>query len=97
MKRLILNLVLSLLTTVALAENPINTQTKTWKHIPITVDANNHTYSTAKGFLMPEGNYYYTYSGYRCLNEKPQIARVNPVVLKPKNAKGTVIYCYPDK
>ena len=97
MQKFIIASLLTLATTTALAENIINTQTKTWKSIPITVDENQHTYSTSKGFLMPEGDYYYTYSGYRCLKTKTDVAGVNPVVLNPQDTKGTIIYCYPDK
>lgn len=97
MKKIIIGSLLTVLTTSALAENLINTQTKTWKSIPITVDANTQTYTTSKGFLMPEGDYYYTYSGHRCLKDKTEIAGVTPVELKPKDTKGTVIYCYPEK
>jgi hypothetical protein len=97
MKRLILGSVLSLLTTLAVAENPINTQTKTWKSIPITVDSSKHTYSTEKGYLMPEGDYYYTYSGYRCLKDKSEVPGFDPVVLKSQNVEGNDIYCYTDK
>lgn len=96
MKKIIIGSLLTLLTTTALAENQINTQTKTWKNIPITVDANKQTYTTSNGYLMPEGDYYYTYSGYRCLKDKTEIAGVNPVELKPQDTKGNVIYCYPD-
>uniref|UniRef100_A0A2H5FRL6 Uncharacterized protein n=1 Tax=Legionella sainthelensi TaxID=28087 RepID=A0A2H5FRL6_9GAMM len=70
MKKFIISSMITLLSTTAFAENIINTQTNTWKSIPITVDTEKHTYSTAEGFLMPEGNYYYTYSGYRCLKDK---------------------------
>lgn len=96
MKKFIIGSLLTVCATVSLAENVINTQTKTWKSIPITVDTNKQTYTTAKGFLVPEGNYYYTYSGYRCLREKTEVVGVNPVVLKTESAQGTDIYCYPD-
>ncbi|AUH74199.2 hypothetical protein [Legionella sainthelensi] len=97
MKKFIISSMITLLSTTAFAENIINTQTNTWKSIPITVDTEKHTYSTAEGFLMPEGNYYYTYSGYRCLKDKRELKGMNPVEFKPQNAKGEVIYCYPDK
>jgi hypothetical protein len=97
MKKFIIASMFTILSTTALAENVINTQTKTWKSIPITVDADKHTYTTQKGFLMPVGDYYYTYSGYRCLKNKSERAGVNPVVLNPTNRKENVIYCYPDK
>jgi hypothetical protein len=97
MEKLIIGTLLTFFATVSLAENIINTQTKTWKSIPITVDTNKHTYTTAQGFLVPEGDYYYTYSGYRCLREKSESAGVEPMVLKTGNAQGNDIYCYPDK
>jgi len=97
MKKIIIVAFSTLLTTTALAENSINTKTNTWKSIPITVDTNTQTYTTSKCFLMPEGDYYYTYSGYRCLNNKTEITGVNPVELKPQDTKGNVIYCYPEK
>ena len=96
MKKVIIGAFLTVFSTVALAENVINTQTNSWKSIPITVDSEKHTYSTGEGFLVPEGNYYYTYEGYRCLNEKNTTAGVDPLVLKTGKAKGNDIYCYPD-
>ena len=96
MNKLLMTSFLMLVTSTALAENPINTQTKSWKSIPITVDTTANTYTLKNGYLLPEGNYYYTYSGHRCLNENTQIAGVNPVVLKAQN-NGPMIYCYPDK
>ncbi|CBJ13428.1 hypothetical protein LLO_2981 [Legionella longbeachae NSW150] len=36
--------------------------------MPIAVDTQANTY-TVQG-TVPEGDYYYTYSGYRCLKEK---------------------------
>lgn len=94
MKKFVLGSLVALLATSALAENLINTQTKTWKSIPITVESN--TYTTGNSYLMPEGDYYYTYSGYRCL-KNADIAGVKPLVLKPRNNKDPLIYCYPAK
>ncbi len=81
----------------AFAENVINTQTNTWKSIPITVDEDSKTYTTPKGYLMPEGNYYYTFSGYRCLMNKTEGGGEEPLVLKPVNTGDSEIYCYKDK
>jgi hypothetical protein len=39
----------TLFATTASADDSINTKTNTWKSIPITVDTNNQTYTTAKG------------------------------------------------
>ncbi|MCL5272505.1 MAG: hypothetical protein M1486_04230 [Gammaproteobacteria bacterium] len=96
MSKLIIGSILTVLSSVSLATNVINTQTSTWKSIPITVDTNRHTYQTGKGFLVPEGNYYYTYSGYRCLLSKNETVELEPVILKSGDAQGADIYCYPD-
>lgn len=96
MKKLIIGSILTVFSSVTLAENVINTETSTWKSIPITVDTNNHTYNTGEGFLVPEGNYYYTYSGHRCLVTKNETAGLEPVILKSGNANGSDIYCYPE-
>lgn len=50
MKKLICSTLLLVLSPSVFAENVINTQTNTWKSIPITVDAEKHTYTTEKGF-----------------------------------------------
>ena len=49
------------LSTTAMADSVIITETKTWKSVPITVDDQNHTY-TYEGTL-PESEYYYAYPG----------------------------------
>ncbi|WP_155522657.1 hypothetical protein [Legionella saoudiensis] len=43
---------------------------------------------------MPEGNYYYTFSGYRCLMNKTEGGGEEPLVLKPVNTGEKEIYCY---
>lgn len=97
MKKCIIgSLFIVLTTTVAAAENMINTQTNTWKSVPITVDDNNHTYSTLDGYLVPEGEYYYTYSGYRCLKNKVENTGMDPVIYKDKADEKNTIYCYSD-
>jgi hypothetical protein len=95
MKKIIIGSLCAVFTTVALAESVVNTQTSSWKSVPITVDAEKHTYSTSEGFLLPEGDYYYTYSGYRCLKNKVENAGTEPVEYKDK-AAGNTIYCYGD-
>lgn len=97
MKKIIIGSILTLFFTTSFAESVINTQTNSWKSIPITVDEDSKTYTTEKGFLMPEGDYYYTFSGYRCLKAKTNDAGVEPLVLKPSNTDGAEIYCYEDK
>lgn len=97
MKKLILGSLLLIVTGATFAENVINTQTNSWKSVPITVDPNTHTYSTSEGYLMPEGDYYYTYSGFRCLKSELKDAGTEALVYKDKNAEENVIYCYPDK
>ncbi|WP_133137643.1 hypothetical protein [Legionella rowbothamii] len=97
MKKLILTMLCTVFISSAFAENVINTQTNTWKSIPITVDEDSKTYTTPKGYLMPEGNYYYTFSGYRCLMNKTEGGGEEPLVLKPVNTGDSEIYCYKDK
>ncbi|USQ15418.1 hypothetical protein J2N86_14325 (plasmid) [Legionella lytica] len=94
MKKTILGALFTLFISSAFAENIINTQTNTWKSIPITVDEDSKTYTTQKGYLMPEGNYYYTFSGYRCLMNKVEGGGDEPLVLKPVNTGDKEIYCY---
>lgn len=94
MKKLIGGMLLTLSFSSVFAESVINTQTNTWKSVPITVDEENKTYTTSKGYLMPEGNYYYTFSGYRCLMNKTEGGGEEPLVLKPVNTGEKEIYCY---
>ena len=97
MKKLIISCILALFTTTAISENLINTQTNSWKSVPITVNEEKHTYSLDKGYLLPEGDYYYTYSGYRCLKSKINDASAEPVIYNDTNTEGQPIYCYPEK
>lgn len=97
MKKIIVGSILSIFISSAFAENVINTQTNSWKSIPITVDEDNKTYTTPNGFLVPEGNYYYTFSGYRCLMNKVEGGGEEPLVLKPSNTGEKEIYCYKEK
>lgn len=94
MKRVLISALLFTATSAALADNVIVTETKTWKSVPIVVDDKANTY-TVQG-TIPEGDYYYTYSGYRCLAEKKDIAGVNVLMFHASVAGGTDIYCYPD-
>lgn len=82
------------LSAVTFADSVIVTETSTWKSVPITVDADKHTY-VVEGTL-PEGDFYYTYSGYRCLKDKRDIAGVTALEYQPSVAGGAVIYCYPE-
>jgi len=94
MKKLMIVALLTVFNTVALAESVIITQTKTWKSFPITVDTTKQIY-TFEG-TPPEGDFYYTYSGYRCIREKTNIVGVNAVIFHAENAGGGDIYCYPE-
>lgn len=97
MKKIIIGSLLVVCTAPALADNIVNTQTNSWKSVPITIDTSNHTYSTSAGYLLPEGDYYYTYSGYRCLKAKVENSGMEPLEFNDKSGKGSTIYCYPDK
>lgn len=97
MKHYIIGTLLTVFLSTTYAENIINTQTNSWKSIPITVDEDNQTYATEKGYLVPEGEYYYTFSGYRCLKAKNDGSGAEPLVLAPSDTKGHKIYCYKDK
>lgn len=96
MKKLILATLITTLNTVALADTVIVTETKSWKSVPITVDPNAQTYTTVEGSVVPEGNYYYTYSGYRCLRENKTVVGDNVVIYHSNAAGGGDIYCYPE-
>lgn len=96
MKQLIAGTVTIFFSTFCFAEPVINTHTNLWKSIPITVDSEHHTYSASEGYLMPEGNYYYTFSGYRCLKNKLENAGIEPIEYKD-NKTQVSIYCYPDQ
>lgn len=94
MKKLITAAILTACSTVALADSVIVTETNTWKSVPIVVDATKKTY-TVEGPL-PEGEFYYTFSGYRCLTTKKDISGVDVVVYRSGTPGGTDIYCYPE-
>lgn len=95
MKKLIIAAFLIASSTIALAESVIVTDTKAWKSVPIAVDANGNIY-TVEGTLPTSGDYYYTYSGYRCFSVNRNIAGVEPTIYHAKIAGGTDIYCYPE-
>lgn len=97
MNKLLLGSLLVVLSSNALAENVISIHTNSWKSVPVTVDEEKHTYSVTEGYLMPEGDYYYTYSGYRCLKSKVDNAGSEPIMYNDADAKGHAIYCYPEK
>ncbi len=94
MKRTLIGLALAQSLTSAYAEELINTETNSWKSIPITVDEDQNTYTTEKGYLMPEGNYYFTFSGYRCLKTKITSIKDEPLTLTPTDSTHSKIYCY---
>ncbi|MBA2709227.1 MAG: hypothetical protein H0U57_01345 [Tatlockia sp.] len=95
MKKVLLLASLALFSSTVLADNVIVTETKTWKSVPIVVDPTTNVY-TVEETAVPEGNYYYSYSGYRCFKEKREVTGVNAVELKPKTASGVSVYCYPE-
>ncbi|MGL5741724.1 MAG: hypothetical protein ACRCXC_03815 [Legionella sp.] len=92
MNRKLLTALLLTFATAALADNVIVTQTQGWKSVPITVDSQANTY-TVQGHV-PEGDYYYTYSGYRCLKEKREAIGVNALIFHAGVPGGKDIYCY---
>lgn len=94
MKRFLISALLLSATSVALADNVIVTETKTWKSVPIVVDEKNSSY-TVEGAL-PEGDFYYTYSGYRCITEKRDVEGLKMMMLHAGVAGGADIYCYPE-
>lgn len=94
MKKLLISALLLTATSAALAENVIITETQSWKSVPIVVDADANTY-VIEG-TPPEGDYYYSYPGYRCLTEKRDIAGINVLMLHASVSGGTDIYCYPE-
>lgn len=96
MKKTLLTVLLLSCATAALADNVIITETKTWKSVPITVDDQAHTYTIEGNATLPEGDFYYTYPGYRCLKEKKDIVGVNALIFHAGIAGGSDIYCYPE-
>jgi hypothetical protein len=97
MKTIITASLFTLLSASVFADKTINTETNSWKSVPITVDEQKHTYNVSEGYLLPEGDYYYTYSGYRCLKTKLDKADADPVVYNDAKSEGHSIYCYPEK
>lgn len=97
MKTIIAASLFTLLTTSVFADSAINTETNSWKSVPITVDKQKHTYSVNEGYLLPEGDYYYAYSGYRCLKTKLDKSDAEPEVYNDTKSKEHSIYCYPEK
>ena len=94
MKRSLLAALLFTMTSATLAGSVIVTETQGWKSVPIVVDTMGNTY-TVQG-TVPVGDYYYTYSGYRCFQQKRDIVGVNGVVYHASAAGGVDIYCYPE-
>ncbi|KTD68019.1 secreted protein [Legionella steelei] len=93
--KILLTALLLTFTTAALADDSvIVTQTKSWQSVPITVNEQAHTYTIEKGVALPEGEFYYTYPGYRCLKEKKDIVGVNALIFRAGIPGGNNIYCY---
>jgi hypothetical protein len=80
--------------TAAVADSVIVTETKSWKSVPVVIDEKAHTY-TIQG-TVPEGEFYYTYPGYRCITEKRDVAGVDILMFHANVSGGTDIYCYPE-
>lgn len=76
------------------AAETIVTHTKEWKSVPITVDTNGNTYTVTNASDVPtSGDYYYSYSGYRCFREKQTyVTDGTPVTYTVSG--GPDIYCY---
>ncbi|HHF7375740.1 hypothetical protein [Legionella bozemanae] len=97
MKKLLISSLLTVWSMAAMADSAIITKTQTWKSIPITVNAEKHIYTVNEGDVpLPGSEFYYTYSGYRCITEKTNIVGVNAVVYHAGVTGGSDIYCYPE-
>jgi hypothetical protein len=95
MKKLAISILLTAFSSTVLADNVIVTETQTWKSVPITIDPTTQVY-TIQGTLPDEGDYYYTYSGYRCLTVKRDIEGVDATIYHANASSGNDIYCYPE-
>jgi hypothetical protein len=93
MKRKLLTALLLTVTTAALADSVIVTETKDWTSVPVTVDSTAGTYTVVEGTTVPTTNFYYTYPGYRCFKEKRTVEGVDPVTFRATK-EGGEIYCY---
>lgn len=96
MKRIIASSILAVFLSSAYADHVINTETNSWKNIPIKVDEDSSTFTMSEGILLPEGDYYYSFTGYRCLKAKSKSTDEEPLVLKSTDSKHGEIYCYKD-
>lgn len=96
MKKMLLIALQFVIATAVFADTTIITETKTWKSVPITVDPETQTYTTVEG-PIPQGDYYYTYSGYRCLKEKVEVVGGNVIIYHLSATGGGDIYCYPEE
>ncbi|MFA5959515.1 MAG: hypothetical protein WC785_03270 [Tatlockia sp.] len=97
MKKILLAAIITACSAQALADSVIVTETNTWKSVPIVVDSTQHTYTVEGQGPLPEGDYYYTYSGYRCLTTKKDISGVDAITYNAGTPGGTDIYCYPEQ
>ncbi|KTD06470.1 secreted protein [Legionella gratiana] len=95
MKNIFLIIVQLAIAIAAFADTTIITETKTWKSVPITVNPQAHTYITVEG-PIPQGEYYYTYPGYRCVKEKVAVVGGNVIIYHSGVPGGNDIYCYPE-
>jgi hypothetical protein len=94
MKKTIISALCMAASTIVSADNVIVTETSTWKSVPVTVNADKHTYVVTG--TMPTGDYYYSYPGYRCFSVQREVAGVTPIIYRSSVDNGTDIYCYPE-
>jgi len=92
MKGSLLAALLLTASTAALANSVIVTDTQGWKSVPIVVNSESKTF-TVQG-AAPTGDFYYSYSGYRCFKEKREIVGIDALVFHAGVPTGTAIYCY---
>lgn len=96
MKRLLLSSLLLSLNMAAMADEVIMAKTANWQSVAIAVNEENHTYSIQGTVPSNTDDYYYAYSGYRCLREQEDIAGLTALIFHSTVEDGQDIYCYPN-
>ncbi|USQ15035.1 hypothetical protein J2N86_07005 [Legionella lytica] len=91
MRKLLIGLLLTQICSLAFADT-IVTETSNWKSVPIVIDPGTQVYRYEGP--VPEGDFYYSYSGHRCFKEKRDIVGVNAIIFHAGVAGGSDIYCY---